>query len=109
MAVMLSSVIVGLSLPGWWRLTAAAIPVLYGVTLLAVGVVQSHKTGWRVAILFPVAVAIMHVAYAMGFVLGIMKKGTDRIVQSSGGSATKEHVMSQEPNAATFFNSFAEA
>jgi succinoglycan biosynthesis protein ExoA len=84
MAVMLINVIVGLSLPGWWRLTAAAIPMLYGVTLLAVGVMQSHKTGWRVAVLFPVAVAIMHVAYAMGFVCGTMKKGTDRIVQSGG-------------------------
>lgn len=86
MAVMLTSVIVGLWLPGWWRLIAAAIPMLYGVTLLTVGVMQSHKTGWRAAILFPVAAAIMHAAYAMGFVLGILKKGTDRIVQSSGAA-----------------------
>lgn len=84
MVAMVSSVIVGLSLPGWWRLTAAAIPMLYGMTLLIAGVRQSHKAGWRVAVLFPVAVAIMHVAYAMGFVRGMMKRGTDRIVQSGG-------------------------
>lgn len=84
MAVMLLSVLVGLSLSEWWRLTAAAIPMLYGVTLLTVGVMQSHKTGWRVAGLFPVAAAIMHVAYAMGFVRGLMKRGTDRVAQSGG-------------------------
>jgi hypothetical protein len=82
MAVMLTSVIAGLWLPGWWRLTAAAIPMLYGVTLLTVGVTQGHKTGWRVAALFPVAAAIMHVAYAIGFVRSIIKMGTGPIVQS---------------------------
>ncbi|MDH5739403.1 MAG: glycosyltransferase family 2 protein [Nitrospira sp.] len=92
MAVMLTSMIVGLSLPGWWRLTACAIPMLYEVTLLTVGVMQSHKTGWRVAVLFPVAVTIMHVAYAMGFVRGMMKKSADRVVQS--GDAEKQRSMS---------------
>ena len=92
MAVMLTSMIVGLSLPGWWRLTACAIPMLYEVTLLTVGVMQSHKTGWRVAVLFPVAVTIMHVAYAMGFVRGMIKKSADRVVQS--GDAEKQRSMS---------------
>jgi glycosyltransferase involved in cell wall biosynthesis len=82
MGVMLASVIAGLSLPGWWRLTAATIPMLYGMTLLIAGVMQSHKIGWRVAVLFPAAAAIMHVAYAVGFVRGMMKRGTDRIIQS---------------------------
>jgi succinoglycan biosynthesis protein ExoA len=82
MGIMVTSVIVGLSLPGWWRLTAAAIPMLYAVTLLSVGITQSGKTGWRVALLFPVAAAIMHVAYAMGFVRAMMKKATNRVVQS---------------------------
>jgi glycosyltransferase involved in cell wall biosynthesis len=82
MVAMSSSVIVGLSLPEWWRLTAATIPVLYGVTLLTVGVTQHRKIGWLVAALFPVAAAIMHIAYAMGFVRGIIKMGTGPIVQS---------------------------
>jgi succinoglycan biosynthesis protein ExoA len=86
MAVMLSSVIAGLSLPGWWRLTAATIPMLYGMTLLMVGVMQSHKTGWRVAVLFPIAAAIMHVAYAMGFARGMMKRGTEVVVQNNKGA-----------------------
>jgi succinoglycan biosynthesis protein ExoA len=92
MAVMLTSVILGLSLPGWWRLTAGAIPMLYGVSLLTVGAMQSHKTGWRVAGLFPVAVTIMHVAYAMGFVRGMMKKSAVRVVQS--GDAERQRRMS---------------
>lgn len=84
MAGMSVSVLAGLSLPGWWRLSAAAIPALYAMTLSMAGAMQSHKTGWRVAVLFPVAAAIMHAAYAMGFVRGLMKRGTDRMVQSGG-------------------------
>lgn len=105
MSVMLASVIVGLLLPGWWKLTAGALPILYGGTLLVVGVIQRGIADWRVRSLFPVAAAIMHVAYAAGFVRGLIN-GADRAVQS--GQNNKGDVMNQEPNAATFFNSFAE-
>ncbi|UVT19563.1 MAG: glycosyltransferase family 2 protein [Nitrospira sp.] len=90
MTIMLMSVILGLSLPGWWRLTAVTIPVLYGVTLLTVGVTQRGHGDWRVAVLFPVAAVIMHVAYAAGFVRGLMKGG-DRPVQSGQSNKGECH------------------
>jgi GT2 family glycosyltransferase len=90
MTVMLMSVILGLSLPGWWRLTAATIPVLYGVTLLTVGVTQRGHGDWRVAVLFPVAAAIMHLAYAAGFVRGLVK-GVDRPAQSGQSNKGECH------------------
>jgi glycosyltransferase involved in cell wall biosynthesis len=81
MSSMLVVAILGLSLPGWWRITAAALPLVYGATLLIVGVNQGRKAGWRVALLFPVAAAIMHVAYAAGFVWGVLKN-PNRAAQS---------------------------
>jgi succinoglycan biosynthesis protein ExoA len=79
-SLMLTVAFVGLLLPAWWRLTAGALPLLYIVTLLVVGITQRGKSGWRVAVLFPVAAAIMHMAYAAGFVRGLIK-GADRAVQ----------------------------
>jgi succinoglycan biosynthesis protein ExoA len=73
MSFMLVGVILGLSLPGWWRLTAGALPLVYGATLFIAGAEQGGKAGWRVAVLFPVAAAIMHAAYAAGFVWGLLK------------------------------------
>jgi succinoglycan biosynthesis protein ExoA len=72
-SITLASVIIGLSLPGWWRLTAGAIPLLYVATLLTVGVGIKNRAGWRPALLFPLAVAVMHVAHAAGFVCGLLK------------------------------------
>jgi glycosyltransferase involved in cell wall biosynthesis len=72
MSIMLLTAILGLTLPGW-RITAMALPVVYGVTLLIVGAKQCGKAGWRVAFLFPIAAAIMHTAYAAGFVWGLLK------------------------------------
>jgi glycosyltransferase involved in cell wall biosynthesis len=73
MFLMLIVAFLGLLLPGWWRLTAAVLPLVYGATLLSIGVSEVGKAGWRAALLFPVAAAIMHAAYAAGFVRGVLK------------------------------------
>jgi len=73
MSIILVVAILGLLLSGWWRLTAVALPVVYGATLLLVGAREVGKAGWRVGALFPVAAAIMHTAYAAGFVWGLLK------------------------------------
>ncbi len=80
MLVMLVVAVLGLFLPGWWRLTAGVLPLVYAATLLAVGVWTVGRAGGRVAFLFPVAAAIMHVAYAAGFVWGILRS-PNRIVR----------------------------
>jgi GT2 family glycosyltransferase len=73
MSSMLLLVFLGLALPGWWRLTAVALPVFYAATLFIAGVKEGAKGQWRVAFLFPIAIAVMHVAYAAGFIWGIFK------------------------------------
>ncbi len=80
MSFMFAVAILGLLLPGWWRLTAAVLPVVYGATLLGVGAGNAGKVGWRVALLFPVAAAIIHAAYAAGFATGLIK-GTNRLAE----------------------------
>jgi len=78
MSFMLVVALLGLSFPGWWRLTAGALPLVYGGTLFIVGAKQGINAGWRVAVLFPVAAAIMHTAYAGGFVRGLLKSPDHR-------------------------------
>ena len=80
MSFMLAVAILGLLLPGWWRLTAGVLPLLYGATLLGVGAGNVGKAGWRVALLFPVAAAIIHAGYAAGFAAGLIK-GTNRLAE----------------------------
>lgn len=91
MAAVLIGAIVGLSMPGWWKLSAVALPLVYGSTLLAVGVWEFGKAGWRVAALFPVAAATMVAAYATGFVWGVVKNpvraATKESVDKSQGHA----------------------
>ena len=72
--------LLGLSLPGWWKLSAGVLPAMYGATLLIVGATEARKSGWRVACLFPMAAAIMHTAYAAGFVAGVVE-GNDRMAR----------------------------
>lgn len=86
MSFMLAVAIVGLLLlPGWWRLTAGVLPVVYGVTLLGVGAGNVGKVGWRVALLFPIAAVIMHAAYASGFAAGLIKR-TKRMAQDASNN-----------------------
>jgi len=90
MSFMLAVAIVGLLLPGWWRLTAGVLPLVYGATLLGVGAANVGKAGWRVALLFPVAAAIMHMAYAAGFAAGLIK-GTNRMTQEVSSNKGERH------------------
>jgi GT2 family glycosyltransferase len=83
--LVLISLIVGLWLPGWWRLTAIVLPLLYGVALFAVATRAMLARGWLVGLLFPLAVAIMHVSYALGFVRGIFKGKAQRTSNSPDG------------------------
>jgi len=69
------SLIVGLSSPGLWRLTGIALPSVYGMTLAGVGGWVGWRSGWKIGLLFPVAAAIMHMAYAVGFAMGVLKGG----------------------------------
>ncbi len=85
MSLMAASVIVGLLLPGWWKLMAGVLPVLYGVALLIAGVAQKGNADWRVAIRFPVAAAILHVAYAWGVLHGFIR-GVDPRMQGVHGN-----------------------
>jgi hypothetical protein len=73
MSSMLLLAVLGLLLPGWWRLIAVALPLSYVATILIVGVKQGAKGQWPVALLFPIAITIMHAAYAAGFMWGIFK------------------------------------
>ncbi|MEO5631819.1 MAG: glycosyltransferase family 2 protein [Nitrospiraceae bacterium] len=73
MFLVLVLAILGLLLPGWWKLTALALPLIYASTLLIVGFWEFGKVGWRVAVLFPVATATMLAAYASGFLWGLFK------------------------------------
>ncbi|MGE0646201.1 MAG: glycosyltransferase [Nitrospira sp.] len=77
MSLMAGSVIVGWLLPGWWKLLAGVLPVLYGTALLIAGLTQKGNRDWRVVLLFPVAASILHIAYAWGVLYGIVK-GADR-------------------------------
>jgi succinoglycan biosynthesis protein ExoA len=52
-------------------LVAIALPVLYVMVLLAVGLRFVPKAGLKVASLLPVAIATMHVAYALGITYGL--------------------------------------
>ena len=61
----------GFVLPGWWRLMAVVIPIAYGSMLLAVAVSVMRKNNFAVGLLFPVAATTMHVAYGLGFLVGL--------------------------------------
>ena len=63
----LMSLIVGPWLPGWWRVIAVVLPLLYGAALLGVATGVARTRGWLVGALFPPAAATMHVSYAFGF------------------------------------------
>jgi len=74
MLLMLAIGMLAFSLPGDWRFLGGVLPAIYGGTLLLVGAGEVGRAGWRVALLFPVAVAIMHSAYAVGFVSALLKR-----------------------------------
>ena len=66
--------IIALAVVGIWTsqpLVALALPALYVAVLLAIAVAAIPRHGASVAILVPVAIATMHVAYAAGMAYGL--------------------------------------
>jgi GT2 family glycosyltransferase len=80
--LMLVGLIVGPWLPGWWRLTAIVLPLVYGAALLGVATRMCRRQGWLVGALFPLAAAIMHTAYAFGFAWGILNRNIQQTLAS---------------------------
>jgi GT2 family glycosyltransferase len=70
--MMLTLLAAGMFLSGWWRLTSVGLPLLYGGVLVSAGAGAMAKKGPRIGLMFPVCAAIMHFAYAVGFVWGIV-------------------------------------
>jgi hypothetical protein len=66
------TVILGIYLPEGWRSIAAALPLAYALILIFAGVGVARRCGTVVGAMFPLAAAIMHIAYAAGFVRGVM-------------------------------------
>jgi len=62
-----------LVVPTSWRLVMLAGPCIYGLILCSVGLHLTRRAGWKVGFLFPVAAATMHLAYAFGFMWGILQ------------------------------------
>jgi len=84
-SLMLIVFAVGLCLPGQWRLVAAVLPLVYVSMLFVTGVGVVAKKGVLVGLLFPIAAATMHSAYAAGCVWGIMGGSSQRASSLSRG------------------------
>jgi len=66
--LMVLLLLIGLCLPGWWALIAAVIPLVYASTLLLVGAqITVKRRDAFIGPMFTLAVAVMHLAYALGF------------------------------------------
>lgn len=64
-------------------------PCIYGLILCGVGLHLSHRAGWKVGALFPIAAATLHIAYAIGFVWGIIKGAqASSATQASSGDTS---------------------
>ncbi|MDF0677252.1 MAG: glycosyltransferase family 2 protein [Nitrospira sp.] len=71
---LIASFTLALIVPGGWRLLMLAGPCVYTLILCGVGLRLSYRAGWKVGALFPVAAATMHIAYAIGFMWGLIKR-----------------------------------
>jgi succinoglycan biosynthesis protein ExoA len=69
---MFAAGIAALLLPGWWRMVAMVPYLLYGATLLVAGMRASDSEDRRIALLFPIAAATIHMGYATGFLWAIV-------------------------------------
>jgi glycosyltransferase involved in cell wall biosynthesis len=70
---LIASLTLAFIVPAGWRLLMLMAPCIYGLVLCGVGLHLSHRAGWRVGSLFPIAAATMHIAYAIGFMWGVIK------------------------------------
>jgi succinoglycan biosynthesis protein ExoA len=66
----------GLFLPGWWRLLSVILPAAYLATLTVAALGVAWKEGLAVGFMFPLAAAIIHFAYATGFIWGVINRNT---------------------------------
>lgn len=82
-SLMLILLVVGLFLPGWLGLITALLPVAYAGMLLAAGVGIAIKEGALVGHMFPIAAAIMHLAYAAGFAWALLSGKNQRTSSES--------------------------
>jgi len=70
--IMTFCLIVGLFLPGWFKLLAIALPVLYPSVILTAAGFVVKQNNLAVGIHFPIVVMILHFSYALGFVKGLL-------------------------------------
>lgn len=86
---LVASFTLALIVPEGWRLLMLAGPCIYGLILCGVGLHLSHRAGWKVGALFPIAAATLHIAYAIGFVWGIIKGAqASSATQASSGDTS---------------------
>lgn len=71
-SLMFALIPVGFFSSGWWRLIAIVLPLTYMLMLIAAGIEVAKKQGIIVGLLFPIAAGIMHIAYTIGFFLGVI-------------------------------------
>jgi glycosyltransferase involved in cell wall biosynthesis len=84
---MLALLVVGLGLTNPW--VALALPVVYVATLLVLGLSVVPQAGFRVGLLVPLAIATIHVAYAVGIAYGLFSVVfRPKIWDHSGGMST---------------------
>jgi len=80
---LIASCMLALIVPAELRLLMLVGPGVYVLILSGVGVHLSRRAGWKIGALFPVAAAVMHVAYAIGFLWGIVKGARASTVAST--------------------------
>jgi glycosyltransferase involved in cell wall biosynthesis len=82
-SLILATLIGSLWLHGWWRLLGAILPIVYVSILFMAGVGVAVKQGIHIGLLFPLATAMMHVAYAGGFILGLVHRRRQQTVKAA--------------------------
>ncbi len=84
---LVASFTLALMVPPEWRLVTLSGPLIYGLILCGVGIWVSRRVGLKIGALFPIAAATMHVAYAIGFLWGILKGAKASSVGSDNDTA----------------------
>jgi succinoglycan biosynthesis protein ExoA len=73
-----ASLVACLVVPGWWRWAGAAVPMTYGFALTVMAISVGWRRGAMIGALVPVATAILHLSYGIGFLWGVCTgHGTD--------------------------------
>lgn len=88
MSCLIVCFILGTLLPGLPGLAALAVPALYGTTLFGAGILQAGRLGLKVSLLFPLAAATMHMAYAAGFGWGLVTRAKSTAPSVSSAKKT---------------------